>query len=362
MIELLAAAHIPAAPPAASERLTDFHRGAILGALATYSRGDLRSLLTELSADGSSARRVTAVIGVLAELGDSGDLVFIVKAARNAPPPAEGTGLERGVAEAVKTTFVRILERDPHAPAEMSSLGRSVSGEMRLLLVRAVDAWGGPGAADLLANLLVQRSDQIAVTLTCIGKQAERSPVPLTAVAEQVRPFLEHADDEVALAAAECAGKLADFDALPRLFDLLESDEPGLRENAHWACRNITGLPLRPDPEAWREWYAEEMQWWDEVLPELLDDLRDPEPQVVLAAIAQIATRRQRRDELAQDLVVVLTHTDPQVRRLTCASLRRLGSVLVLEELEQRLLDDDEGVREEAGKAFEALSAARRGT
>ena len=84
-------------------------------------------------------------------------------------------------------------------------------------------------------------------------------------------------------------GHFEDPAAVALLIELLGAPEAGIRENAAWSLRKISGEPFPVDAKRWKLWYDGEMRWWEEPGRRLLDSLDSADQQVVLAAIHEIS-------------------------------------------------------------------------
>jgi HEAT repeat protein len=76
-----------------------------------------------------------------------------------------------------------------------------------------------------------------------------------TADGEQVLDALTNSISwDVRKQACLLLGKIKHKPAMRELIVCLRDSDPGLHANAYWALKEITGLPLKDDPELWAEW------------------------------------------------------------------------------------------------------------
>ncbi|MFM7283329.1 MAG: hypothetical protein ACKO32_16325 [Planctomycetia bacterium] len=111
--------------------------------------------------------------------------------------------------------------------------------------------------------------------------------------------------------------------AVPRLVELMDAESSGLRRDAHWSLRQITGLGLQPRAEDWRVWFDREQQWWHERLSPTLAALDADDPLVQQRGLRELGERHWRRAELRPALEQFLTRADePRARQAEALLLR----------------------------------------
>ena len=81
-------------------------------------------------------------------------------------------------------------------------------------------------------------------------------------------------------------------------------------------------------------------------------------PARVVHALNALSARRYRRDLIAREMATALVDGRPEVRRMACAALGRLGSRAVLTDLVQCLRDDASIVKAEAWASLKRLTGA----
>jgi HEAT repeat protein len=192
-----------------------------------------------------------------------------------------------------------------------------------------------------------------------VGGLAARAPHPIDPdLLQATRGFFTDDDPQLVRAAAISAGRLEDYDAVEGLIALLTHAEPPVREAASWALARLAGTVLPPQPERWRAWYDDERGGFEREVPRLVDDLDDVRPARVVRALVELSQRRYRRDRLAASIAPLLEHARPELRRLTCSALGRLGSPAGVAALIAHLDDVDPDVAREAWLALETITGA----
>ena len=174
-------------------------------------------------------------------------------------------------------------------------------------------------------------------------------------VRDRVREYLYGADMQVVRAAALAAGSLEDSAAVGALIELLGHDSTPLRQAAHHALKQATGLGFTPNRERWTSWYATETAWFERKAPRVVRKLSDHDPLVVIATLRELASHRFQRPETVELVQASLGHSDPRVRRAACTALWQLGSRRAVPGLVACTDDRDAGVAAEARRALTGL-------
>jgi len=147
---------------------------------------------------------------------------------------------------------------------------------------------------------------------------------------------------------------MQDSDSAPILVEMLGQSERGEREAALWALRRVSTLGFSNDPRPWRLWLEDEGDWWSERAASCLRELGDPQPEVALAALDEIARRRLHRDELAA-AVADMGGVHGELAEHRCHVLRALAARAGLGFLRECLTSSpDETVQAAAQRAWRA--------
>jgi HEAT repeat protein len=160
-------------------------------------------------------------------------------------------------------------------------------------------------------------------------------------------------------AAAECLGRIEDFDSVSELTELLEHPHPDVGRAAHEALKTITGANLRPDAELWRSWLVAEAEWFAASEARIAADLDGSNPVKKMAAIAELAGHPLHRRETARLLARTLPHETDELVRVGCVALRQLRASTALPFLEACAENHSKAVAVEARTAIDAIRAAR---
>jgi HEAT repeat protein len=330
---------------------TEAQQTAVLDGIDLVGRSAVLGTVAEHAA-GSRPERL-AVLRILERVGDHRDLAVVARAAK----PTQRV-VEPDVLGQLAATVEEILLQDVRAYPHVRGMILNASAEEGTTLIDAVAAVPRPEGMTALAVLLGFEQALDADLLRAIGELARQLPHSLDAtVRSDVRDYLLETDDRLLKEASLAAGKLRDHEAVPLLVDLLDSESRAVRENSLWAVRTISGLQFGEDPKRWELWSRSERLWFDAETPKLFNDLRQGDLGRVVRALNALATHRYRRDEIANEIAVLLDSDQLEQRELACIALGQLGSPASIPLLIATLENDSESVNELAWVALRTITA-----
>lgn len=326
-------------------------RESVSAALAGQPLDALRAFLrAEVAADGGALERAVA-LELLARVGNAADLPLALDLART---PAGAT--EAPPQTALEQTVVELLRRDARALEQLGGLLRFAPESLRPPLVRAAGSVPSAASLQLLTELLDDAQLRV-LALTQAGRVlAAGVRPPDERLVVRIERLLSGGGTVEQREAAVVLGKLGDFESVPDLIGLLEHGDRGVRENALWSLRQITGLKVGGNPKRWRGWYDAELGWWRAEAQRVFRLLHSGDQAQMVAAINEIAGRRYLRHDLARELTAALDSPSPEVLRMTCAALACLGSPTAVPELRARRDHPNAEVRRAVDRALAALT------
>jgi hypothetical protein len=172
----------------------------------------------------------------------------------------------------------------------------------------------------------------------------------------RIRPYLDETKPGPCRAAIVALTALEDNDSIPGFISLLHSESSGLRGNAHWALKQLTGLGLSATPEVWNRWHQGELYWLVREKAHAFQLLREPSPAVSVDALREILTHPLARHELAAALPDLLKSPWPALRVLACNTLADLKAKSAVGRLVWALEDAEPEVAQAAHAALRTIT------
>lgn len=329
-------------------------RSWILAGVRALGRREAAGLARDALARDHEAGTRVAALAILGAVGEGHDLRELLAWAL-----PEGTNtLEPGVNEALRDAAGEILARDERAFDELARW-RSFREPLLEPLLRAAGEAPGPRALEFLTEVIHWNAAHAPAALSEV-QELGRSFDPATdqEARLRIRPLLDPLRPELGRAAALALGALGDIEAVPELAALLE-EGPGLRANAHWALRRITGLAIPPEREAWDGWFGAELAWFEREGEAALAQLAAGGPSELAAAFHALAPHLLAREELVQTLLERVWDDDPAVRILAIRALGSHGDRRAIPELGQLRDAPEVELAAAAREALQRLSGRR---
>lgn len=324
-------------------------RQIVLAALSRLAPAQVLAAALEraqLSREPVTRRLVLDVMGVSAGVRHLDQLVLQAM-------PEDGTEPQPEVVDSFQAALAGILSREPRAYDVLPAFHRDVPEVLSDAVVRAIGDAGQPRGLDCLERVLTFHPESIGLCASQVRRLGRSGILELDrSLAQRLRWAVDGARPETCRALILALGELRDYEAVPMLIDLLESEDRGTSGNAHWALKRITELEFVAAPERWRRWYESELTWFAREEDAALRALHVGSPSAAAAAARAIGERRLWREDLAQELLHALARPQPALRSPICRAIERLGVDNVTGGLVE-LLDDSDP--ESAKAAWHAL-------
>jgi HEAT repeat protein len=324
---------------------------ALRGALAKVPIVELRPFFATLAAEDPRLDRREVCVSVLAGVGERRDLKLVIELAT--PADERARVLPRSLRKSYESALRSILERDAGGLGYLLGAFNELHGGLSSATVDAIGSVPSEEALAALASLLGHAKGLDAYVLSAIAKLGPDVRHPVSdGVLFTVRSLLTNSDPGVVRAAVRACGRLEDYEAVPQLLEMLSQDDENLRTSAHVALGDITGLPLHADVRIWRSWYERESSWWQGESLDVFRDLASRDELAVSNAINEITGQHLFRHELADALLPVLDHQEPELIVMACRSLGQVGSEVAVPPLVASLEHPDWSVRRAAWVAL----------
>jgi hypothetical protein len=248
-----------------------------------------------------------------------------------------------------------ILLRDTTGFTTLDALVGTVPLRVQSALASGVESTKRPEAATMLARWIGTRRELRLVALPHLSRLALALEKPFPEeVLQPVRTLLEQVEGETLPDAIICAGRLGDYAAIPHLARWLRDGDAGVKADALWSLRQISGLVLDEDPSRWQSWYASESSWWDNDSRAAFESLRSGTRIEKVDALRAIAGLHAWRDKLAEHVALLLDDQDVELAGYAARMLGRLGSRATVGPLLEALANP--GCAQAAHGALEAIT------
>jgi hypothetical protein len=333
--------------------LSEVQEHALLLAVAQLEREPvLAQVGAMLLADGGLRQR-NAAIGCIGVVGHANDLIQLFELTF----PAEETTLDEHLARALRRAVTALLAHDPRTFEQLVTLRRITRHELLSVLVASVGASKDPRGLAYLSevaywhdNLVLEVMSQVPL----LGPSGDE--VVDASMKVRLRPYLDESRPGPCRAAIVALTALGDTESIGGFISLLTSESAGLRENAHWALKQLTGLSLSPAPEVWTRWHQGELFWLVRQKPRAFQLLRERNPAVAADALREILEHPLARHELATALPDLLKSPWPALRVLACRTLEDLEASTAIGRLVWALEDPEPEVAQAAHAALRKLT------
>lgn len=262
-----------------------------------------------------------------------------------------------------ESMVTEICQRDPDYLGRMRDLISISSENLREHLIHGLSLTGDPDAMQIFARLLAETDPNIQSALEGVGRLALHScePVP-DRIADAIERLIWTEDPVLLQTALRTAGLIGEPRFAHRILDVAINGNAGSRSAAVVALRFMSGLRFGDDPDLWRSWLEREATWWTAEWDERLADLRSADSVKVVSALSEVAHHALYRSEIALEVVHLLDHDDPVIRRLACYCLAELHAYTAAEPLAKALEDFDPSVAHAACGALGRILAAGAGS
>lgn len=227
-------------------------------------------------------------------------------------------------------------------------------------LIHATADVGGEPAFDFLERVLRGREELWPVALSDLFRLVQKRPWELPEdLLDYVEGLLRSHDPATRREAAKLLGLTAFDPAIEQLIELLEDEELGVAQAAHWALEQACSQKLPPEAARWRAWLSGARAWWSERGQQVLRDAGSDDSHVALAALKELARQRYRRREISRAAVPLLLAPDPVLAEVAAGLIGRLGDGSEAPELIAALRRSEDRVRGAAGAALRHLFGTR---
>ncbi len=306
-----------------------------------------RPLVERRAMRGASSSAFAAACALCGACGTSNDLELLLHTATLDENGGAGSELERAI--------TAILVRDVAGFTVLDGLIGTVPADLHASVATGVELTKKNDAAALLSRWIGTRSNMRIVALPHLARLALALDKPIAdEVLQPVRALLDQSDGECLADAIVCAGRLGDYAAVPRLTHWLRDGDAGLKSDALWSLRQISGLVFDEDPAMWQAWFVGESTWWERNSRTAFENLRSGTRVEKVEALRAIASMHAWREKLGDHVAVLLDDPDLELAGYGARLLGRLGSRTSIGPLVDAL--SNAGCADAAHEALEAIT------
>ncbi|MCC7014671.1 MAG: hypothetical protein IT454_19070 [Planctomycetes bacterium] len=321
------------------------------------------SMLRSKQAEPLSTGDLARVLALIGAVGTLEDLPLAVEFAATWPPDEVELDIQQAtLAEAATRELALAISGVlARTSARFPSLEDVVGRCPGLATGAVIDAFARCERREALAALaraLPSATEHASQIVSAISRAARRVAAPHDAATlRAVRALLDQPQRSGFREALICVGWLEDEESAERLVELLEHPSPGVRVDALWSLRAVTGARFKADAKKWAQWIGGERVWANSRLPSLLEELEQTDAVETSNALNELLRHSFPRHVLAEALARRLGRLQPEAFTAACAALAHLDSRAALPALESL----DLGARSESERtALEACTSALR--
>lgn len=335
--DILATRRVPAlGETEAPQVLSEVQERVILLALACLDRALLLAHVELALAVETTVPRRHAALGCIGAVGRANDLPALFDLALANPEAQPDPHLRAALRRAVTS----VCKRDARAIEQLVTLRRVTNPVLLPDLVRAAGDTHDPRALAYLSEIAYWYEDlalDVMSQVPAVGPSGDEGIDQAMRV--RLRSYLDERQVAHCRSAITGLTALGDQEAIGALIPLLESQNAGLVQSAHWALRQLTGLLLPAEAKAWERWHQSELFWLVRFKPQELQRLRNHDPAYVASALSQLLAHPLAHRELASALPDLLQNRAPSLRILACRALAQVDAKEAVEKLVWALED-----------------------
>lgn len=353
LFEVLERRNVPALDGGEDQVLSEIQETILLRTFETYDRETVLSYLEPRLSAGAELRLRHAAILAIGHAGRPNDLMQLFELAL----PTGELALEKPMAKALERAVTVLVQRVPATIDMLVQLRRITRPELLPRLIEAVGAAGDPRGLAYLADVLYWAEPLALDVLSQVPRLGPSGDVSLDEpLRARLRVFLSSDRPGHGRAAITALTALGDLESIGAFIALLSSEDRGLRENAHWGLKELTGLSFSATPETWSRWHQSELSWMVRARAREFHRLQQGDAAEAADALRTILSHPFARGELCATLPELLKSRHVSLRELACRTLGELEVVEATEKLVWTLEDPVVEVRQAAHAALRRLT------
>jgi HEAT repeat protein len=351
--EILSRRQVPALDGGEEQILSEIQEEIVLQTVAKLDRETVLAHVEAELMSGADLRLRYAAMVSIGRAGRANDLPQLFELALPAAEPA----LDKRMALGLERAVTALARRDARTFEQLVSLRRITRAELLPTLIDAVGEAGDPRGLAYFGELLYWAEPLALDIMSQVPRVgASGDPALDEPLCVRLRSYLAPDRPGHCRAAVTALATLADLEAIPGLIALLTSEDRGLKENAHWALKELTGLAFSATQETWSRWHQAELSWAVRSKAHELQRLQNGDAVDAADALRTLMTHPFARADLRTALPELLKSRHAALRGLACRTLGELGVTEATEKLVWTLEDEIPEVRAAAHAALRQLT------
>lgn len=350
-----------------TQRLSTPQEDILLAAFVSIDPALLLAARVRFISVDDTAERRTVGMRLLGIAGVARDVPLLLEEAL--PPEADpfrGSGhpalsaLPRPLVRSFTAALTELLKRDPQTLNELRRVLLPLPEPLLVACVRAVGRARDPRGQQLILDLMPLREKLLPLLLSqvpLLGLSGDR--ILNESLALHVRASLNPADPGLCRAASLAVAALHDSEAVDKLIALLDEENEGLRQNAHFALRELCDKGFPPNSQIWKSWWQSEAEWLGAHSYRCRQALLSSETTRILSALRDLEDHALFGKHFETELVELLSHARTEVREQACGTIRKLRARVLAHELLPLLHDLDGRVQDAAAECLADLTGLK---
>jgi HEAT repeat protein len=319
----------------------------LLGAALKLKNKNTCSRMTTLLSSRSGALRL-AVVQALWDLGDADAVVALLV------PLASGN---RDLKNTARKALTSILMKEADNPAPYQALHSAISSLEPGIKIEVASILGSTNSIYAVPILLelIREWEKPRVRIAAVTALG-RLGISRESVCKPLRELLENKEPHMRREAALALGRLEDIESVAKLIELLEDEHGGVRGNAHWALKRISGLRFPLKHTRWELWRTDEFEANKTERAAYLQQLKSGTREEKIEAINKLVVIRLGRLGIASALLDFIDFGAPTVREAVCKALGALKVKQAVPKLISRLEDTHGPAAQAAHEALKRIT------
>jgi hypothetical protein len=356
LFAILESRKVPGLGKDAPQQLSERQLEAILVSMEEFGSRHMMPLLSKDPAGMTSVATRRAVIDLLGAVGESSELSVLFTQGLL----EEEKELHRSLEPRLRTALASILTRDSRAFEVIRAIWPRLPEAILPAVILGIGESDDPLGVEVLGEMYHFNSSHELLILGQISQVAPSSQTQVNReLVEKIVGKLGAEDRRVKMAVCLALGRLEAASCVPHLIELVNSEDKGLRQNAHWALKELLNLDFAASVGLWRYWFKAEEQWLAREYPQVIAGLNDPREATVRSSLRSISGHQLNRHELAMSVGEVLDNRSEAVCLEACKVLEGLGSRWAIASLITALEDKRPLVREAALRALSVITGEK---